>query len=216
MSIRKEELVSFYSHLLGAVLALVGFFVLVLPISGRSDLVIVSAVYTVSVFFLFSASSLYHYFKREEDGKGFWRRLDHVAIFFMIAGSYTPILYIYLEGDVKWIALGIQWGLVLLGFLFKMLFIRSPRFLSTAIYLGMGWMAVFIMKPLYAVMPFDVFMYLIYGAVAYTVGAIIYGLKKPTLILGRFGFHEIFHIFILLGGFFHFIMIFKAIGLLLV
>ncbi len=212
MSIRSEEKISFYTHFFGAISALVGLAFLIHLSFGNSNFMIISFVYGLSVFFLFSASSLYHALKKAENEISFWRKLDHVAIFFMIAGSYTPICYMFLDGYWQVGAIVLQWTLVFLGLLFKLFFLNAPRFLNTSVYLMMGWMAIVLMKMLYSSMSILSFVLLMAGALAYTVGAVIYGLKKPILFSGRFGFHEIFHVFILIGAALHFFMIYFGIS----
>ena len=209
---KKIERISFYTHLSGVIFAIIGFVFLIKLTLGNSSLMLLSAVYSFSLIFLFSASSLYHFFKKEENEISFWRKLDHVAIFFMIAGSYTPICYLFLDGYWKIGTIIFQWVLVFLGLLFKLFFLNAPRFLNTTIYLLMGWMAIVLMPTLYFGMPINIFYLLMMGAAAYTVGAIIYGFKKPILFSGKFGFHEIFHVFILIGATLHFIMIYLGMA----
>lgn len=208
MNIMKGERIAFFSHFFGAFAALGGTIFLAIISRGTPELLATSLVYGLSITFLFSASSLYHAKKREENEVTLWRKLDHLAIFFMIAGSYTPICFIYLEGPMLYGILIAQWSLVLFGFIFKFFFLKAPRFIYTSIYLAMGWMAVIPMGTILNVMPPRELHFLFAGAFFFTVGAIIYIVKKPNLFNGRFGFHELFHVFILLGGLMHFIMIF--------
>ncbi|MBN1368739.1 MAG: hemolysin III family protein [Dehalococcoidaceae bacterium] len=164
-------------------------------------------IYGLSALSLFSASSLYHASKRSENSGSIFRKLDHAAIYIMIAGTYTPLAYHYLEGAWLWSILGIQWGLVLAGLFFKLLFIRSPRFLSVLIYLIMGWMAVVFFRELWPVITLGEFLLLLGGGIAYSLGAVIYGLKKPDPLPPVFGFHEIFHLLILAGAGLHFSLV---------
>jgi len=166
--------------------------------------------YGFSVTFLFSASSLYHAFKQEENEISFWRKLDHIAIFFMIAGTYTPICYVYLSGCWRWAIISVQWTLVLAGFFLKFFFLNMPRYIYTIIYLLMGWIGIVPIKEFLAAMPQNAVFYLFAGGISFTVGAIFYIAKKPTISYG-FGFHEIFHLFILLGAVFHYSLVYTAI-----
>ena len=213
MKIMRGEKIAFFSHFIGALAALAGTIWLV--IFTRTDVKLMTAVliYGLSIIFLFTASSLYHANKKSENEKTFWRKLDHLAIFFMIAGSYTPVCLLYLEGTMLKAILIAQWSLVLFGFIFKFWFINAPRFLNIAIYLAMGWMAVIPMKRISEVMPSIVLFYLFAGAFFFTIGALVYLAKKPNLFKGAMGFHELFHIFILLGGTMHYMMIFKAMAI---
>ncbi len=129
----------------------------------------------------------------------------------MIAGTYPPLCYIYLEGNLKWGIIVVQWTLVIAGFFLKVFYIRAPRLFTTIIYLLMGWMAIVPIKQLLSVVPLTSIILLFMGGLAYSTGAIIYMLKKPNLIPGFFGFHEIFHLFILIGVFLHFPVVFLAV-----
>jgi len=206
-----KEKFSFFSHLLGAVAALVGVLVLALR-SQTPEILAVSLVYGLSMTFMFSASALYHAFKIEEKGNGFWRRLDHLAIFFMIAGSYTPVCYLHLTGTWRWGILGLQWGLVLLGVLFKLLFIKAPRAITTMIYLAMGWIVLIPLSRLLASITTFNLELIFLGGVAYSLGALFYAAKRPNPAPGVFGFHEVFHVMVLIGAGTHFWAIFRMVG----
>ena len=199
------------SHLLGAIAGLAGTIYLFSIVSRNTSLITVCLIYGLSVIFLFSASALYHAFKKEENGNSVLRKLDHLAIFFMIAGTYTPITYCYLPLHWFIIVMIIQWSLVIMGFFIILFYLNAPRILSTGIYLAMGWFALVPVGKMLSTLPKTALIYLFTGALAYTIGAVIYYLKKPNPVPGRFGFHEIFHIFILLGSVLHFIMVFIAV-----
>jgi len=139
------------------------------------------------------------------------RKLDHFAIFVMIAGTYTPISFIYLTGNLRWIIIIVQWSLVLAGFFFKFFYLNVPRYLYTIIYLIMGWIGIVTIKEFIIAMPKNSVIFLFAGGISYTIGAIFYIMKKPIKRLG-FGFHEIFHLFILLGAFFHYLLVYTAIA----
>lgn len=176
------------------------------------DYFAVSLIYSVGAVCLFSASSLYHAFKQKENDINIWRKLDHVAIFIMIAGTYTPIAYIYLDGAWFWSIISVQWACVILGLFFKVFYMRAPRILSPILYLSMGWMAMIPLRILWQEMPGLTFALLAAGGAAYSIGAVIYAIKKPNPFPGVFGFHEIFHIFILAGGVLHFFMVYAAVA----
>jgi hemolysin III len=179
MRIKTSEKVSFYPHLAGALLAFTGMLTLLLLPGQTGPMRAVNFAYGLSTVFLFSASSIYHAFKQQENETGLRRKLDHFAIFVMIAGTYTGIGYYYLDG--AWAAgiLIAQWTLVVLGAVFKFLWINAPRRLNTAIYVAMGWMAIMPIKMLYQSMPTASFLYLFGGGIAFTAGAIMYSRKKP-------------------------------------
>jgi len=209
--LKSEERVSFYSHFIGFVLALIGLFILIFRALDSPGRLLTAAIYGVSVMFLFLSSSLYHAFKKEDDEDSIWRKLDHFAIFVMIAGSYTPVAYIYLEGWLKWFIISIQWGLVLGGFFLKFMYFKTPRILYTAIYLLMGWVGIFAFHQLFMTMPTSSLLLMFAGGLSFTSGAVFYMIKKP-IFSRNFGFHEIFHLFILAGGIFHYFMVFIAVG----
>ncbi len=192
--------------------AIVGTFLLLYISKGCMAKTIISTIYGISVIFLFTASSLYHAFKQNENEISFWRKMDHFAIFIMIAGTYTPICYIYLIGWWKWSIIIILWALVIGGFFFKFFYLNAPRYLYTAIYLIMGWVGIVPIKQFLITMPKNVLFFLFLGGVSYTTGAVFYILKKPQIKPG-FGFHEIFHFFILVGGFCHYIAVFISIAM---
>ncbi|MGM0603394.1 MAG: PAQR family membrane homeostasis protein TrhA [Bacillota bacterium] len=208
---KKEERVSFYSHFVGFFLAIIGMVILMIKAFDSVDKIIIAAVYGLSVVFLFLASSLYHAFKKEDNENSFWRKLDHFAIFVMIAGSYTPVAYVYLSGKLRWMIIILQWSLVLGGFILKFLYFKTSRVVYTLIYLVMGWIGIFTLNRLLYAMPLSSIIYLFAGGLSFTVGAIFYILKRPVIKVG-FGFHEIFHFFILAGGFFHYLIVYQALS----
>ncbi len=166
------------------------------------------AVYGLCVLLLFSASSLYHAKKREENEVSLFRKLDHAAIFFMIAGTYTAVSFLSLDGLARWTVIILQWSLVGAGVIFRLFWLRAPRALYTAIYLGMGWVAIFLIRELHRSMPGRAFVFLFAGGLAYTIGAVFYLMKRPR---GRFGFHEIWHLFILAGAGLHYLMVYISL-----
>jgi len=212
MNIQRQNRFSSYSHLCGAITALVGALALVYQTRDCLSLIMVSAIYGLSAVFMLLSSALYHAFKRGENQASFLRKMDHFAIFCMIAGTYTPLCYIYLEGNLKWGIIILQWTLVIAGFFLKVFYIRAPRVFTTIIYLLMGWMALVPIKQLLSAVPLASIILLSVGGLAYSTGAVIYMLKKPNPMPSLFGFHEIFHIFILIGVFLHFSVVFLAVS----
>lgn len=205
-----NEKISFYSHFGGFIFAVIGTVFLLSVSLGSTPKIVISLVYGLSVMFLFLASSLYHALKKEENDLSVWRKLDHIAIFFMIAGTYTPVTYLYLSGYWRWVIIIIQWIMVLGGFFFKFFYLNAPRYLYTSIYLVMGWVGIIALKMFLSTMPPEVLFLIVSGGLSFTIGAVIYMLKKPKIIPG-FGFHEIFHLFILLGASLHYLAVFRSI-----
>ena len=161
------------------------------------------SLFGASLLVLYSTSSIYHMLDLGERTNRLLRRLDHTMIFYLIAGSYTPVCLIALRGAWGWSILGTVWGLALAGTFMKIFWINAPRALSTAIYVFMGWIVVVALYPLLQVVSFQSFVLLLTGGLCYTAGAVIYAVKKPELNIPGLGFHEIFHLFVLAGSFFH-------------
>lgn len=210
MAVKPQEAFNFYSHLTGVILALIGTAVLLSAASYSTPALLTALIYGLCVTFLFAASALYHAFKRMENETSCWRKLDHFAIFCMIAGTYTPVCYLYLEGAWRWSMMGVQWGLVAFGLALQFTPRRTPRFLQTLIYIVMGWSAVIPLRQILAAMTGGQVILMFAGGVAYTLGALVYAIRKPRLFPGIFGFHELFHILVLIGAALHYAMILTA------
>jgi hemolysin III len=208
----KKEQFSSYSHLFGALASLLGLVFLIKLSYPSVDKIIFCLIYTSSTMFLFICSGLYHAFKKTENEISIWRKLDHIAIFVMIAGTYTPVCYLYLDGIWRWGIIGAQWFLVLCGLIFKLIILNVPRFLTIAIYLLQGWMALFPIYQFYLKMTPIFLMLMALGGILYSIGAIIYNRKKPDPIPNVFGFHEIFHVLILLGALSHYFLILLSLA----
>ena len=206
------EKVSFYSHLAGAVIGLAGGITMLCLTPGGTIERFVSLVYALAVCWLFSASAIYHAQKREENSMNIWRKFDHFAIFFMIAGTYTPLCYYTLTGPMREGIIIAQWSLVVLGVIFKLFYMRAPRWLYTSIYILMGWMAVIPIRDLFLAMSLLEFSLLFGGGVVYTIGAVIYAKKSPNPFPGIFGFHEIFHLLIVVAAALQFGCVFMVVS----
>jgi hemolysin III len=199
-----------FSHLLGAFvgLAVLCFFVIKANIEGDALQVASVAVFAVCMIMMFGSSAVYHLVQGSDEKILKLKRIDHMAIFAMIAGTYTPICLIALRDTFGWTLLIAVWSLAFSGILLKIFWIGAPRWLSTLIYLGMGWASVFGLSTMKEVMPTASFNWLFYGGIAYTLGAIVYGTKRPNPWPNSFGFHEIWHIFVMAGAFGHAISIY--------
>lgn len=210
MNVKTQELFNFYSHLAGMFAAAIGTIYLAKVASSSASALVTALIYGVSVVFLFSASSLYHAFKKEDNELSFWRKMDRLAIFFMIAGTFTPMCYFCLDGLYKWSMLSLQWGLVGFGVFSQLFFPRAPRKLYAAIYLAMGWSALFTIDQVLAKLTVAQGVLLFSGGAAFTIGGIIYAIKKPRIVPGVFSFHELFHVMVLIGGVLHYAMIYRV------
>ena len=208
MVLRCREPFNGWSHLAGAVLAAAGLAWLVVLAARQATAwhVVSFSVYGSSMILLYTASALYHLLPLSEKGTRAFRTLDHVMIYLLIAGTYTPLCLVPLRGAWGWSILGVVWGLALAGMVFKLLWLGAPRWLSTTIYLAMGWICLTAIYPLIRTVPAGGLLWLAAGGLSYTVGALVYWLKKPDPRPGVFGFHEIFHLLVLGGSFCHFWM----------
>ena len=200
-----REPVNALTHLFGAVLSLIGtIFLLNLTDISLSTTAIVSIIiFGMSLVALYTTSGIYHLVHTTDAILLKLKKLDHSMIFVLIAGSYTPFCMLSLTGAWKWSIIITIWSLAIIGIILKVCWINMPRWLSTGFYIGMGWIALFALKPLYASLSLGGFIYLLLGGLMYTIGGIIYGCKKPN-ISPNFGFHEIFHIFVMLGSACHY------------
>ncbi len=194
------------SHLFGALLASSGLALLVTFAALRASAwhVVSFSVYGASMVALFTSSALYHLLPLSEKGTRIFRRIDHIMIFMLIAGTYTPICLVPLRGAWGWSLFGVVWSLAVLGTLGKLLWMDMPRWLSTGIYLMMGWLCVVAVYPVVMSIPTGGLIWLALGGLFYSIGAVIYAIKRPDPWPGVFGFHEVWHLFVLAGAFCHF------------
>lgn len=203
---RLREPVSGLTHLAAGVLALAGLGVLLATAarSGRADQAVAFGVFGVSMVALYAASSLYHLLPLTAAGTARLRRVDHVCIFFLIAGTYTPFCVLALDGAWSVGLMGAVWALALGGAVLKLLWIECPRPLSVGLYVAMGWMVVVAAPALLREVPAGGLAWVAAGGLLYSVGALVYGLRRPDPLPGVFGFHEVWHLFVIAGSACHF------------
>jgi len=202
-----REPVNSLTHWVGAFLAFVGLIALLVVSWGTPVKAISLIIYGVSLIFLFSASATYHMVRAKEQVLEIFRKIDHAAIYFLIAGTYTPFCINVFTGFWKWGMLITIWSLALIGIGVKVFIIRVPRWLNAGIYLAMGWLCVGASGQLLATLPAWVLTWLIIGGVVYTLGAVVYITKIFNFKPGIFGFHEVWHIFVLLAAAAHFVAV---------
>lgn len=195
---------SFQTHFIGIFLAAAGtIYMTVTQVGEGAGRWLSFFVFGLSMIALYTCSSVYHYSKGSKEHIKKLRKLDHAMIFVLIAGTYTPILYNGVAAPKSYIFLSVMWALAVVGIILKIFRMKAPRWLYTLIYIVMGWAIAFDYNALIA-LPQTFLQYLIAGGIAYTVGAVFYIIKKPNFSK-KFGFHELFHVFILLGTVCHFI-----------
>jgi hemolysin III len=207
-----REPVNGLTHLGGAVAAFFGqITLLIVGWSGPAKITSLF-VYGLSLIALFSASAAYHLTKAKPATLQILRKLDHSAIFLLIAGTYTPFCVIAFKGFFHWGLLAIIWAIALVGILVKVFWVRAPRWLNAVVYIVMGWLCISAAGQMPAAMSTSTIAWMIVGGVIYTLGAIVYATKLFNFIPEKFGFHEVWHIFVLLGALAHFISILTLLG----
>lgn len=201
------------THGIGAVLGVIGTAALLVLslLRGRPDLAVPFAVYGLSMICLYTASTLYHCVNTTVPGRIALRKYDHCSIYLLIAGSYTPVCTAVLKGSLGAAMLAVIWVCAAAGVVLTIAKLDIPRWLTSAIYVVMGWLAIFAIVPLSRLLPPAGMFWLVGGGALYTVGGILYAVKWPGRDNPRFGCHEIFHVFILLGSIFHYILMFQII-----
>ncbi|MEK4148643.1 MULTISPECIES: PAQR family membrane homeostasis protein TrhA [Robertmurraya] len=206
-----REPINGLTHLSAALLSFVALLAMVIKasISAQTALSIAAVIiFGVSMILLYSASATYHMVIAKEKVIAFLRKIDHSMIFILIAGTYAPFCLISLNGITGWVLFSLITFAALCGVLFKMIWFNCPRWLSTSIYIVMGWMVIFVAPPLAKVLSNTGLFLLVLGGIFYTIGGIIYGTKPKFLESKYLGFHEIFHIFIMLGSTAHFLSVY--------
>ena len=201
------------THGAGAVLAALGTALLLLRSAalGKWLLFGLFAVYGLSMVCLYTASTLYHCLNVSVPGRLALRKYDHCSIYLLIAGSYTPLCLTILRHSGGIPLACAVWVLALAGTVLTIAKLAIPRWLTSTIYIVMGWLALFAIVPIYRALPAGGFFWLLAGGVLYTVGGVLYAVKWPGRDNPRFGCHEIFHIFILLGSIAHFILMAQVV-----
>lgn len=200
---RCEERLNIGSHALGLLLSSVGLVLLLMRALTLGTLwhVVSFAVFGISLMLLYAASTIYH-MTQTPARRIRWRVVDHAAIYILIAGTYTPFMLTTLRGSLGWTLFGVTWGIAFVGIILKLFFTGRFTVVSTLMYVAMGWLIMFAIKPLAAALPEAGIYWLIAGGISYTVGAILYAIKVIPYN------HAIFHFFVLFGSFSHFMAVY--------
>ena len=195
------------SHLGGAIAAFVGQVALLIAGWSGTAKVVSVVVYGLSLIAMFSASAAYHMAKVKPATLKILRKLDHSAIFLLIAGTYTPFCINAFTGFFRWGLLALIWAIAFGGILVKVFYVNAPRWLNTVMYVIMGWLCIMAAPQMRSVLPVSAIVWLIIGGVTYTIGAVVYATKIFNFVPNKFGFHEVWHIFVLLGALAHFVAV---------
>lgn len=201
------------THGVGAVLSAVGTILLLIRADQMENYLLLAlfAVYGLSMFCLYTASTLYHCLRTCVKGRIALRKYDHCSIYLLIAGSYTPLCLTALRENGGVPLLIAVWTLAAAGVVLTIAKLSIPRWLTSAIYLFMGWLVIFAIVPIFEALPTAGFLWLLAGGLFYTVGGVLYAVKWPGRNNPRFGCHEIFHVFILLGSVCHFVLMYQIV-----
>jgi len=202
---KQEEFWNALTHGLGVILGVVGLVILIVYETSKTDFSLFSViVYGISIIILFTASTLYHTV-RSEKHKHIFRVIDHISIYFLIAGTYTPILLITLQDSMGWPLFWTVWSIAAFGVILKLFFTGRFEIFSTLLYLVMGWLIIFDFSTLNDLMQPQGIYWLAAGGAAYTIGILFYALSNKPF------FHVIWHVFVLIGAISHFMMVFRYV-----
>lgn len=216
MQITIREPGSAITHFIAMMMALVAAVPLLVKaaVSSNQISLIAMTVFMLSMVLLYGASATYHSINVSGRVLKIFRKVDHMMIFVLIAGSYTPVCLIVLGGDLGYRLLALVWGIALGGMLIKACWITCPKWFSSIIYIAMGWVCVLVFGQLLDTLPKAAFLWLLAGGIIYTVGGVIYALKLPIFNSKHenFGSHEIFHLFVMGGSICHFIFMYLYVA----
>lgn len=204
-----KDPISALTHFIGFIAAIIGMPILLLYASrnflGMTGMISL-AVFMMSMILLYGASASYHAFNISEQGNKMLKRVDHMMIFILIAGSYTPVCLLALSRESGVRLLICVWVVAFIGIVFKAVWVTCPKWVSSVIYIGMGWLCVTASDEIFASFKIAPLAWLVAGGVIYTIGGVIYALKIPVLSnhFENFGAHELFHLFVMGGSFCHY------------
>lgn len=216
MEITIREPGSAITHFIGMMLAVFASVPLLIKagVGSGTECLVAMGVFMCSMVLLYGASATYHSVTVSDKILRIFRKIDHMMIFVLIAGSYTPVCLIVLGGRQGYILLSVVWGIALVGITIKALWITCPKWFSSMIYIAMGWVCLGVFGTLWNTLPHKAFLWLLVGGIIYTIGGVIYALKLPIFNNKHknFGSHEIFHVFVMLGSFCHFVFMFMYVA----
>ena len=199
--------ISGLTHFFAAFVAAIGLAILIVIGWGYPAKEISLIIYGLSLIMMFAASATYHMTLSTPKVLEVLRKIDHSAIYILIAGTYTPLCFNMFTGFWKWGMLTIIWALAFVGVGVKIFIVRAPRWVNAGVYLIMGWLGVIAIREMLVVLPIGALIWLLIGGIAFTLGALVYMTKILDFVPGVFGFHELWHIFVILGAAAHYITI---------
>ncbi len=204
------------THFIAMLLSMLAAFPLIYRAAkGSSNLCTFSlVVFIISMILLYAASTAYHTFNLSKKNNMVLKKIDHCMIYVLIAGTYTPMCLIVLHGATGTRMLALVWGVAIVGMIFTLFWVTCPKWLSSVLYIAMGWICVMAFTQIFNALPSGAFGWLLAGGIIYTVGGIIYALKLPIFNSkhSAFGSHEIFHLFVMAGSACHFILMFQYVS----
>ena len=204
------------THFIGMLMAMFAAVPLLIKAAREPDRIhlIALAIFIVSMILLYAASTTYHTLDLSERTNKILKKIDHMMIFILIAGTYTPICLITLKGPVGYGLLALVWGIAIVGIVIKGFWIYCPKWFSSVLYIAMGWVCVLAFTQIINALPRAAFLWLLAGGIIYTIGGVIYALKLPIFNSKHknFGSHEIFHLFVMGGSFCHFIVMYAFVA----
>ena len=204
------------THFIGMIMAIIAAIPLLYRAAREpSKLYIVSlTIYAASLILLYAASTTYHTFDISEKVNTVLKKIDHMMIFILIAGTYTPVCLIVLGNRSGYRMLSLVWGIAIVGIIINALWINCPKWFSSVIYIAMGWVCVMAIRQIVAALTPAAFAWLLAGGIIYTIGGVIYALKLPIFNSKHknFGSHEIFHLFVMGGSFCHYMMMYGYVA----
>ncbi|MDO5403037.1 MAG: hemolysin III family protein [Eubacteriales bacterium] len=204
------------THFIGMILAVFGTAPIIMKASTTHDAIHIGSItaFIISMILLYAASTTYHTFDINPYANKILKKIDHCMIFVLIAGSYTPICLIVLHDRTGLMMFIAVWAIAALGIIFKLCWVTCPKWISSVLYIGMGWVCIFAFTKIIHALPAAAFIWLLSGGIIYTIGGIIYALKLPIFnnLHKNFGSHEIFHLFVMAGSLCHYIMMYQYVS----
>ncbi len=216
MQITIREPGSAITHFIGMMMAIVAAAPLLVKAALDADMtaLVAMTVFIGSMVSLYGASAVYHSVTVKENILKVFRKLDHMMIFVLIAGSYTPVCLVVLGGRMGYTLLAVVWGIAVVGMVVKACWITCPKWFSSLVYIAMGWVCLAVFGTLWNTLPHSAFLWLLAGGIVYTAGGVIYALKLPIFNARHkyFGSHEIFHLFVMGGSICHFVFMYLYVA----